>query len=207
MLPEAGNFGWPDSASDRPCRRELEQAALEVPGAPAGHADGRSPRARPHVHSRSWPGRADQWFPRSVKSAMHAVAARMHVSPGRGGRRTELVRCLPRLREALERERAFRVEQLSSMAMMGPARRDEACTPADIARAQVDEQVAAGAGRALADIETALMAIRTGRYGRCAGCDEEIAVEVLCAVPQTRWCLTCHCRRAEQRRMSSGDGV
>jgi RNA polymerase-binding transcription factor DksA len=139
---------------------------------------------------------------------MRAVATtRTHVSPGRGGRRTELVRCLPRLRAALERERAFRVEQLSSMAVTRPARRDGARTPADIARAQVDEQVAAGAGRALADIEFALKAIRTGRYGRCAGCDEEIAVEVLLAVPQTRLCLTCHSYRAERRRVSSGHGV
>jgi RNA polymerase-binding transcription factor DksA len=73
----------------------------------------------------------------------------------------------------------------------------------------VDEQVAVGASRALADIERALTAIRTGRYGRCADCDEEIAIEVLCAVPQTTWCLSCHCRRGDQRRAvrrSSGRG-
>jgi hypothetical protein len=34
MLPEVGNSGWYESAGDRPCRRELEKAALEVPGAP-----------------------------------------------------------------------------------------------------------------------------------------------------------------------------
>ena len=130
---------------------------------------------------------------------MEAVATRTHVMRRRGKRRrAELARCLPRLREALERERAFRIEQLSSMATR-TGRPRSASTPADAARAQVDDLVAANAGRALADIEFALTAMRAGRYGRCAGCDDEIAVEVLRAVPQTMWCLDCQRRRAEQR--------
>ncbi|HLU54789.1 MAG TPA: TraR/DksA C4-type zinc finger protein [Pseudonocardia sp.] len=129
---------------------------------------------------------------------MDAVVSRARVARTRGRRRAELARYLPQLREALERQRAFRIEQLSSMAAR--ARSHGAPTPQDDARAQVDALVAANAGRALADIELALSAMRTGRYGRCADCGADIAIEMLLAVPQTRWCLDCHRRRAEERR-------
>jgi DnaK suppressor protein len=87
------------------------------------------------------------------------------------------------LREALERERRFRIEQLAELAA-APARRDDP-------RAEVDALVVAGARRALADIDAALEAMRRGRYGRCGACAGPIPWRVLCANPRARLCWTC----------------
>ena len=60
-----------------------------------------------------------------------------------------------------------------------------------LALREVDALVAAGAHRALADIEMALSRIRTGRYGYCRSCEGPIPLVVLEAIPKTTLCLTC----------------
>ena len=56
---------------------------------------------------------------------------------------------------------------------------------------EVDALVLAGARRALADIELALVRMRTGRYGYCRSCDGRIPLVVLEAIPRTTLCLAC----------------
>jgi DnaK suppressor protein len=120
-----------------------------------------------------------------------------------GDRRNELAECIPVLCEALERERGFRVDQLTRLAVGScgdPVRGRPVAGAAGGALREVDALVLAGARRALADIERALAAIRTGRYGRCEDCAAQIPVAVLRAVPQARLCLSCHRARSADSR-------
>jgi RNA polymerase-binding transcription factor DksA len=122
----------------------------------------------------------------------------------RAVREQALVDCVPMFQEALERERTFRIEQLASLAAAARNRSGRSAESDDSARAEVDVLLACGARRALADIEHALVAIRTGRYGRCEGCDAEIPLDVLRAIPRTRCCPDCHGARADEGRRASG---
>ncbi|MGH3781650.1 MAG: TraR/DksA family transcriptional regulator [Pseudonocardiaceae bacterium] len=106
----------------------------------------------------------------------------------------QLAEYLPNLREALERERDFRVEQLAELA--ADARRDAPCAQSpeadtEAAVREVAVMIAAGARQALAGIERALAAMRTGRYGCCETCAGTVPLAVLQAVPQTTLCLQC----------------
>jgi DnaK suppressor protein len=56
---------------------------------------------------------------------------------------------------------------------------------------EVDALVAAGARQALADIELALVRIRTGHYGYCRSCGARIPLVLLEAIPKTTLCLVC----------------
>ncbi len=111
-----------------------------------------------------------------------------------GKRSDQLAEYLPSLREALERERDFRVEQLAELAI--DARRDAPCAQSpeadtEAAIREVTFMIAAGARQALADIERALAAMRTGHYGCCETCAGKVPLAVLQAVPQTTLCLQC----------------
>jgi DnaK suppressor protein len=117
----------------------------------------------------------------------------------RGRHGESLASRLPVLRAALEQQRHFRREQLAQL--------DSNCGPHEwpapavasvgedretmLALREVDALVAAGAQRALADIETALSRMRTGRYGYCRSCGRRIPLVVLEAIPKTTLCLTC----------------
>lgn len=50
----------------------------------------------------------------------------------------------------------------------------------------------------LARIESAFQRLRTGRYGYCIGCGDEIELNRLCADPCASLCLSC-ARRIERR--------
>lgn len=114
---------------------------------------------------------------------------RPHAVPARGNPSTA-----PRpevsagVRATLVRLRDFRREQLD-----GLERRDmtSATGAALDPTCEVNALVAAGARRALADIELALSRLATGRYGRCRICDTGIPLAVLQAIPQTTVCLSC----------------
>jgi RNA polymerase-binding transcription factor DksA len=124
----------------------------------------------------------------------------------RGGaaRCRELAECLPALGDSLERERAFRVEQLTRLTAgtLGHTvdGQQGRAAPADALR-DVDALVLDGARRALVDIERALAAMRAGTYGRCQDCADNIPFAVLRAVPQAVRCLRCH------RSRHDGSGV
>ena len=110
-----------------------------------------------------------------------------------------LVPRLPALRNKLEQQRRFRREQLAQLDADGgtddrPAyadRRDPVDPEAESALREVDAVVAAGARRALADIELALVRMATGRYGLCRSCEAGIPLVVLEAIPKTTLCLKC----------------
>jgi DnaK suppressor protein len=98
----------------------------------------------------------------------------------------------------LERNRDFRREQLArvdlcmrtrtSRAMNGTADQAEIGVPAHL---EIEALVAAGARRALADIDLALARMRTGDYGDCRACGASIPLVVLEAIPKTTLCLAC----------------
>jgi DnaK suppressor protein len=109
---------------------------------------------------------------------------------------------LPALRAALEQQLRFRREQLAVLQSGGREGlvhhdRGEAAV---YGHGEVDALVAAGARRALADIELALTRMRTGRYGYCRSCGARIPLVVLQAIPKTTLCLAC------QQPEGRGDG-
>ncbi|MGH3857459.1 MAG: TraR/DksA family transcriptional regulator [Pseudonocardiaceae bacterium] len=126
---------------------------------------------------------------------MNVLWERERVRSRIGKRSDQLEEYLPNLREALEREREFRVEQLAELA--ADAQRDAApCAQSpqadtEAAVREVTFMIAAGARQALAGIERALAAMRTGRYGCCETCAGKVPLAVLQAVPQTTLCLQC----------------
>jgi DnaK suppressor protein len=127
----------------------------------------------------------------------------LEVAPvGRGEEDEALASRLPVLRAALEQQRRFRREQLALLEANGRAHESSADTdPSDHrdeerthALREVDALVVAGARRALADIELALVRMHTGRYGLCRSCAARIPVCVLEAIPKTTLCLACQHR-------------
>ena len=120
-----------------------------------------------------------------------------------GCREDALASRLPVLRAVLERQLRFRREQLARLDECGEAlEASDDAEPADdwvpeagLALHEVDALVAAGARRALNDLEVALDRMRSGRYGQCRSCGDRIPLAVLEAIPKTTVCLTCHARR------------
>jgi RNA polymerase-binding transcription factor len=115
-----------------------------------------------------------------------------------GRRGDDLASRLPDLRAALERQRDFRREQLAQVGLHRSPRTPSASNGAvdraperTSALREVEALVAAGARRALTDIELALARIRTGNYGCCRVCGTGIPLAVLEAIPKTTLCLTC----------------
>ncbi|MFP8906635.1 TraR/DksA family transcriptional regulator [Streptomyces atacamensis] len=113
---------------------------------------------------------------------------------------------LAALREDLEEQRRFRLDQLRefgrhrpvspSAPRQGPARAGTA--RADTARAEIDARLAESARMVLADVEAALERMDRGGYGRCLLCSRPIPARMLEIVPQTRYCA--HCRRTGETR-------
>jgi DnaK suppressor protein len=111
--------------------------------------------------------------------------------------RPELLACLPRLRARLQEQRRFRVEQLAMLGEPTP-RRVGGWQPALSPYGDVDGEhdriraaLAEGARRVLADIETALYRMRTGRYGTCLRCGGPIPLAQLDAIPYAALCVDC----------------
>jgi DnaK suppressor protein len=96
--------------------------------------------------------------------------------------RPDLLASLPALRARLEEQRQFRLEQLAMLA--------EPAGEGDGHR-EVAAVLAAGARQALADIETALDRMRSGRYGTCLRCAAPIPMERLDIIPETGLCGDC----------------
>ena len=111
-------------------------------------------------------------------------------------RADDLASRLPDLRAALEGQRDFRREQMTQIDLHRPTRTlsatndaaDRAQVPT-LALREVETLVAAGARRALIDIELALARMRTGHYGCCRRCGTAIPLAVLEAIPKTTLCL------------------
>jgi len=91
---------------------------------------------------------------------------------------------LAALRESLEEQRRFRLNQLREF---GDSRHEE--RSAD--RAEVDAQIMASARMVLADVEAALERMDRNRYGTCHLCARPIPLRRLEIVPQARYCARC----------------
>jgi RNA polymerase-binding transcription factor DksA len=102
---------------------------------------------------------------------------------------TPLAARLPTLRATLEQERAFRRDQLARLDPHEGARSAvdppvDGCQEAASALREVDALIAAGARRALDDIELAMARMHAGRYGYCRTCGLGIPLVVLEAIPK-----------------------
>lgn len=112
-------------------------------------------------------------------------------APGRA--RDELTPHLPELRDALEEQRRFRLDQLVQIG-------DVPETGAALdAHDEVTLALRAGATVALADIGKAIRRMDTGDYGRCQQCAAAIALERLEILPAAPLCMACQ-RTVEARQ-------
>jgi DnaK suppressor protein len=107
-----------------------------------------------------------------------------------------LAASLPVLKARLEEQREFRIEQLVELAAEELAdeelaHEELADTVATGTRDEMSALLAAAARQALADIESALQRMATGRYGTCLYCGVPIEMARLHAVPQTVLCEPC----------------
>jgi RNA polymerase-binding transcription factor DksA len=91
-------------------------------------------------------------------------------------------------RRELYQERQFRLEQLTQLSY-------ETAAPCPHAVAEVQAALKAGARRALAEIEAALIRLSRGTFGACEVCGEVMPMHRLEAIPTTRLCLRCEHRR------------
>lgn len=73
----------------------------------------------------------------------------------------------------------------------------------DSAQDEINSQLAEVESRELANIETALEAMREGRYGLCEGCTKPIPLARLQALPYAVLCIECQ-REAEKAGLVSG---
>ncbi|HKT05409.1 MAG TPA: TraR/DksA C4-type zinc finger protein [Rugosimonospora sp.] len=107
----------------------------------------------------------------------------------------ELAAHLPALRSRLEEQREFRISQLVELAAeeleFEEREPDLAPSPGERASREMSALLASAARRALADIESALHRMSTGRYGTCLYCGVPIELARLNAVPQTALCAPC----------------
>lgn len=84
----------------------------------------------------------------------------------------------------LERQRRFRLDQLTDLAYDGLAASDDA-------RSEVTATLMRAARAALAEIDAALFRLAIGRFGICQRCGGDIAVERLMALPMASLCVEC----------------
>jgi DnaK suppressor protein len=118
--------------------------------------------------------------------------------------RPDLATHLPVLRQMLEEQRRFRLDQLVEL---GQQDSDSSGSPyatgsiagVDTAREEVTAALTAAARSALRDVESALARMDTGRYGMCLRCGTQISLDRLSVLPQTSLCAGCQ-RRNQPRR-------
>ena len=158
------------------------------------------PASRPGVlqplpspsHSRSRGGAkagfSDQPGRRNLHTASSTRPSEEHQSTSRMGQAStsgvlppEFVRAAKRL---LERQRDFRVDQLSHLVAVPDA-------TSRAVRHEVRDRARAAARAALTDIEEALRRIEQGSYGGCDACGARLSHPRLAAVPMARMCSAC----------------
>ena len=111
------------------------------------------------------------------------------------------------IRNQLEQQRRFRIEQLQELT----ADAAEAIAAADDPRVQVARVLKLAAESALAEIEGALRRLEQGTYGTCERCTRPIPRERLEVLPMTSLCTPCQWMaesdhsRPRRSRTSSGN--
>lgn len=96
------------------------------------------------------------------------------------------------LREMLEEQRDFRLEQLAELHRPG-ARGPLSSTDPEIFRS-----LASGARAALRDVQAALWRMEEGRYGVCVACGRPVEMIRLEILPQAARCMPCQRERASR---------
>jgi DnaK suppressor protein len=96
----------------------------------------------------------------------------------------DLTAHLPVLREILEEQRQFRLDQIAELT-------DQTVPEIADARFQVSQALAAAARQALVDLDAALARMDAGRYGACRACARQIDLERLYVIPQASECTSC----------------
>jgi len=104
---------------------------------------------------------------------------------------------LTMLREMLEQQREFRLDQLDHLADAAVTARPR--TDADI---EVDRSLRAGAESALHDVELALSRMQAGTFGKCLHCGSPLPLEQLEILPHAALCMSCQ-RLPERARPST----
>jgi RNA polymerase-binding transcription factor DksA len=99
---------------------------------------------------------------------------------------------LSALREDLNEQRAFRLDQLAHLWQGVPARAQRDRERAAVAQLEVHIKLCASARMVLADVEAALERMDQGKYGICQQCGHPIELARLRIVPQARYCGRCH---------------
>ncbi|MFE7665800.1 TraR/DksA family transcriptional regulator [Streptomyces celluloflavus] len=106
---------------------------------------------------------------------------------------------LDALRENLEEQRRFRIEQLREFGEPSPTRAVRLREQRSAGQQEVHLRLAATARMVLADVEAALERMDRGRYGNCHRCARPIPLDRLEIVPQARYCVRCHQAREAER--------
>ncbi|MFF6996609.1 TraR/DksA family transcriptional regulator [Streptomyces sp. NPDC008313] len=99
---------------------------------------------------------------------------------------------LTTLRENLDEQRQFRLEQLAQLGGTAPPRAQSVREQRAAAQLEVHIKLLASARMVLADVEAALERMERGGYGICHLCRRPITVPRLRIVPQARYCARCH---------------
>ena len=89
------------------------------------------------------------------------------------------------LRQMLEEQRTFRIDQLAQLHVPGPHGPLSSTIP------EIFAELAAGARAALQDVQAALWRIEEGCYGRCTVCALPVGLDRLEVLPQVGLCLPC----------------
>jgi RNA polymerase-binding transcription factor len=89
------------------------------------------------------------------------------------------------LRDMLEEQREFRIDQLRALHALGAGAPPAGGDP------DVFRSLQSGARAALRDVHAALWRMDEGAYGRCTRCGGAVEIERLEILPQTAMCLPC----------------
>lgn len=89
------------------------------------------------------------------------------------------------LRDMLEEQRTFRIEQLSQLHLPWPH------GPLSSTDPEIFRELVTGAREALREVQAALWRMDAGRYGQCVACEGPVEIERLEILPQTALCMAC----------------
>jgi RNA polymerase-binding transcription factor DksA len=103
------------------------------------------------------------------------------------------------LRDSLNEQRRFRLDQLAQLGHVAPGRTQRARERSAPAQLEVHVKLCASARMVLADVEAALARMDEGRYGLCHRCGHPLDLPRLRVVPQARYCAPCHRTREVNR--------
>jgi DnaK suppressor protein len=102
------------------------------------------------------------------------------------------------LREMLEQQRAFRLDQLSRLDQLDQLDRDM-IRLRSAAELEVDRSLRSGAESALREVDRAIARLQAGTYGKCTRCATPLEIERLEVPPHVALCMQCQRERVDQR--------